>query len=85
VYWPSEYVYDGQPADFRCAFIVHLRKEGENATAVEAIEYLPMIKVGRAFRIRHNGPGFYADIRIVEPTASDRRRVLEAIERGATR
>ena len=24
-YWPSEYVYDGKPVDFRSAFIVHLR------------------------------------------------------------
>ena len=81
VYWPSEYVHDGKPADFRTAFIIHLRKDGENATAVEVIEYQPTIKVGRRFRIGHNGPGFYADIRNVEPTARDRQRVLDAVTR----
>ena len=85
VYWPSEYVHDGKPADFRSAFIVHLRTESENATTVEVIEYQPMIKVGRRFRIGHNGPGFYADIRDVEPTARDRQRMLEAVTRGVGR
>jgi hypothetical protein len=52
---------------------------------VEVIEYQPTIKAGRTFRIAgHSGPGFYADIRFVEPTARDRQRVLEAIQRHVT-
>ena len=82
LYWPSEYVYDGKPADFRTAFIVHLRKESTNATTVEVIEYLPTIKVGKALKLGHAGPGYYADIRPVDPTTRDRERVLDAIKRG---
>ena len=79
VYWPSEYVYGGKPVDFRSAFIVHLRRESETTTNVEVIEYLPTIKVGKRFKVGHNGPGFYADIREVEPTARDRQRLLAAL------
>jgi len=79
VYWPSEYVFDGKPADFRSAFIVHFRRESETTTNVEVIEYLPRIRVGRRFKVGHNGPGFYADIREVEPTALDRQRLLTAL------
>jgi hypothetical protein len=79
VYWPSEYLHDGKPAEFRSAFIVHFRRESEAATNVEVIEYLPVIKIGRRFKVGHNGPGFYADIREVEPTALDRQRLLAAL------
>ena len=78
-YWPSEYLYEGKPADFRSAFIVHVRRESETTTNVEVIEYLPVIRVGRRFKVGHNGPGFYADIREVEPTARDRQRLLAAL------
>lgn len=60
-YWPSEYFYKGQPAPFRCAFLIHLEPAGERSavpgsvslpiggpamTTFEIFEYQPIIWVG---------------------------------------
>ena len=54
-------------------------------TNVEVIEYLPVIKAGQRFKVGHNGPGFYADIREVEPTALDRQRLAALARTCVTR
>lgn len=82
-YWQSEYSYQGQPAEFRCAFFIHFEPAGDRATKVEIIEYLPIVKLGESSRMAgHSGPGFY-DIREVESTVTDRARLLQAIEASA--
>src|SRR5207253_699271 len=85
-YWLSEYRYRGQPAKFRCAFIVHLEPAAKTRARVQVIEYLPELWVGKVFGFSAHGgpiPGFYYDIRFVAPTASDRAAILKAIQAAA--
>jgi hypothetical protein len=80
-YWQSEYFYRQAPAEFRTSFIIHLEAAGPNTTRIEILEYLPMVRVGKTFRVTgHSGPGFYDDIRDVEPTTSERAELLRAIQ-----
>jgi hypothetical protein len=81
-YWHSEFYYKGEPARFRCGFIIHLEPVGPERTHIAIFEYQPVVWVGKRFDIwGHNGPGFYNDIRQVEPTVSDRAELLEIIDR----
>jgi len=79
-YWFSDYHFNGAPAKFRCNFILHLEAQGNSGTRVQALEYLPSIWVGKAFAIGHSGPGFYADIRYVQPTYVDRLDLLGLVK-----
>ena len=82
-YWESEYQYQGQPAKFRCSFIIHLEPQSKNATRISILEYLPEVWAGKEFAILgHAGPGFYRDIRTVPPTNLDRVDVLKIITRS---
>ena len=79
-YWTSEYFYNGAPAKFQCAFILHLQPAADASTRIEVIEHLPTIWVGKTFDLlgRH-GPDFYYDIRFVGPTTSDRVEMLDTL------
>jgi hypothetical protein len=82
-YWRSEYYYNQQPAEFRSGFIVQLEPQEDSVTKIEVYEYLPAIRVGRKLSLNRHGPpvpGFYADIRFVAPTTSDRQAVLRLID-----
>lgn len=82
-YWESEYQYQGQPAKFRCSFIIHLEPQSKNATRISILEYLPEVWAGKEFAILgHAGPGFYRDIRTVPPTNLDRVDLLKIITRS---
>jgi len=88
-YWSSEYYYRGEPARFRCNFIVHLEPQEAARTKIEILEYVPSIWVGEKFGwSAHTGPipGFFHDIRFAAPTAADRaevlKKILEATARG---
>jgi hypothetical protein len=79
-YWTSEYQYRGQPVKFRSNFIIHLEPQSNMATRVSILEFQPEIWIGKEFDLLgHSGPGFYRDIRIVEPTNSDRADLLNFI------
>lgn len=82
-YWTSEYYYNQQPVEFRSGFIVHLEPEKDSASRVEVYEYLSAIRVGKKLSLNCHGPpvpGFFADIRFVALTTSDRPAVLRAID-----
>jgi hypothetical protein len=81
-YWQSEYYCNGEPAKFRCNFLIHLEPAADERTKVEILEFLPRIWVGRHFSLGHSGPGFYYDIRTVEPTVSDRVELLAIIQKS---
>jgi hypothetical protein len=84
-YWDSEYFYDGAPVKFRCSFIIHLESLSSTRTQVQVLEYIPIIWIGQAFDpLGHVWPGFYDDIREVEPTISDRAEVLQLVIRAAS-
>lgn len=78
-YWHSEYYYNDQPAEFKCDFIIHFETESPSMTKIEIFEVGSRIRVGERFNIGHNGPGFYYDIRHVEPTTTDRVELLNII------
>jgi len=81
----AEYTRDSAPLRFKTDFIVHL-EGGEGGTAVEVIEYLPRLLLGKTFRLRgHHGPDFYQDIRFVAPTTQDRVHLLEIVRRALAR
>jgi hypothetical protein len=86
-YWESEYQYQGQPVKFRCNFIIHLEPQAGSATKISILETQPEIWIGRKFdMLGHGGPGLYRDIRLVEPTNTDRAELLDFITgRLATR
>lgn len=82
-YWYSEFRVGRKPIKFHCAFIIHLAALDARRTRVEVLEYLPMVRTGKAFHLLgHAGPGFYYDIREVSPTAKDRAELVELIERS---
>ena len=80
-YWNSEYFYDGQPAKFRCSFLIHLEPAGNTGTKVEVFEYQPTIWVGRYLGLSAHaiGPAMLSDIRSAEATTSDRQELLSII------
>ncbi len=87
-YWPSEYSYRAQPAQFRASFIVHLEPQQPAGTKIEVLEYGPTIWVGEKFGwSAHTGPvpGFFHDIRVVAPTTADRKEVLKKIQQAVAR
>jgi len=81
-YWESEYLYLGQPVKFRCNFIIHL-EPAMAASKISILEYQPEIWTGTKFDLLgHAGPGFYRDIRLVEPTNRDREELLDFVSHG---
>ena len=81
-YWRSEYYRGSEPVLFRCNFIIHQEPEDAQHTKVEIFEVAPRIWVGKKFGFEAHGPGFYLDIRKVDPTTSDRVDLLASIERA---
>jgi hypothetical protein len=83
-YWESEYFYQGQPARFRCSFLIHLEPSGNTNTRVEIFEYQPTIWVGKYFGLSGHTllPAMLYDIRPVQATTTDRRDVLAEIQRA---
>jgi hypothetical protein len=83
-YWPSDYFYNGAPAKFRCAFLIHLESQPNHGTTVAVFEYLPTIWVGQrvGFSAHAIGPTSLDDIRFVESTNSDRLRLLNKIQQS---
>jgi hypothetical protein len=83
-YWPSEYSYRGQPAKFRCSFFIHIEPASNNTTRVEIFEYQPEIWVGERFGFSAHAvlPVMFHDIRFVAPTTSDRREVLDLVQKS---
>lgn len=81
-YWASEYFYNGIPAKFRCAFIIHLEAAGDSTTRVEIFEYQPLAWVGEVVGFSAHAilPAALHDIRPVQPTTVDRQNVLAMIE-----
>ncbi len=81
-YWDSEYFYNGQPAKFRCSFLIHLEPAGTSSTKVEVFEYQPEIWVGEYLGLSAHAvlPAMLHDIRSVEATTTDRKAVLTMIE-----
>ena len=80
LYWASEYHCAGEPVKFRSNFILDLSSASPSSTRIEVLEYQPTVLVGRKFAVTaHGGPGFYDDIRQVEPTTSDRVEVLRHV------
>jgi len=82
-YWDSEYYYNGEPAKFRCSFIVHLEPAQNSGTRVEVFEYRPEIRAGRKFGVGGDKLiGFFDDLRDVAPTVADRLVLLDAVKQG---
>jgi hypothetical protein len=83
-YWESEYFYKGQPAHFRCSFLIHLEPADTSGTKVEVFEYQPEIWVGEYLGLSAHAilPTMLHDIRPVEATTADRKAVLAIIERA---
>jgi hypothetical protein len=80
-YWESEYSLGHTQIPFTCAFIVHMADAGPSRVRIQAYEYLPRVIAGRRWRLLgHAGPGHYLDIRQVDPTATDRSRLLTLLE-----
>src|SRR5262249_16322211 len=79
-YWSSEYYYNETPAKFRCGFILHLEPEGNAHTKVEIFEYQPRVWAGEKLGWGAHGPGFFHDIKEVEPTTADRVELLNIIK-----
>jgi len=89
LFWPSEYLYQDQPAKFRSDFVLHLEPLGDTTTRAEVFEYLPAIWVGKSFQLGAHGPCMCRDQRWVKQTLGDRVALLEsirdAIEAGVKR
>jgi hypothetical protein len=81
-YWKSEYFYKGQPAKFRCSFLIHLEPAEASGTKVEIFEYQPTIWVGEYFGFSAHAPlpTTLHDIRPAEETSSDRKAILRIIQ-----
>jgi hypothetical protein len=86
-YWMSDYYRGSDPVPFRCNFIIHHEPEGPDHTKVEIFEFAPRVWVGKKFGLGPHGPGYYLDIRNVDPTTSDRVELLallkEALQKSA--
>jgi hypothetical protein len=85
-YWDSEYFYAGQPAKFRCSFLIHLEAAGNSTTKVEIFEYQPTIWVGEYLGMSAHAllPSMLHDIRSAESTTVDRKNLLATIQTAAT-
>jgi hypothetical protein len=85
-YWESEYFYEGQPAKFRCSFLIHVESAGNSSSKVEIFEYQPTIWVGEYLGISAHAivPVMLHDIRFVESTTIDRKNLLTMIQAAAT-
>jgi hypothetical protein len=83
-YWKSEYLYRGQPAKFRCSFLIHLEPAEKSGTKVEVFEYQPTIWVGEYLGLSAHAifPTILHDLRSAEPTTADRNEVLRMIQQG---
>ena len=79
-YWASDYYRGSEPVPFRCNFIIHHEPEGAEHTKVEIFEFAPRVWVGKKFGFERHGPGFYLDIRKVDPTTSDRVDLLALLK-----
>jgi hypothetical protein len=79
-YWTSDYYRGSEPVLFRCNFIIHHEPEATGHTKVEIFEVAPRIWVGKKFGLERHGPGFYLDIRKVDPTTSDRVDLLALLK-----
>jgi hypothetical protein len=81
-YWDSEYFYNGQPAKFRCSFLIHLEPASKSGTKVEIFEYHPEIWAGEYLGLSAHAilPAMLHDIRPVEATTADRKAVLTMIQ-----
>ena len=86
-FWESEYFYEGQPAKFRCSFLIHVEPAGDSGTKVEIFEYQPTIWVGEYFGMSAHAvlPTKLHDIRPAQPTTMDRKEVLQMIQEAAAR
>lgn len=80
-YWESEYFYHGQPAKFRCSFLIHIEPSATISTKVEIFEYRPTVWVGEYIGVSAHAllPTMLHDIRFVESTTTDRKAVLDLI------
>ena len=81
-YWESEYFDKGQPAKFRCSFLIHLEPSGDSSTKVDVFEYQPTIWAGEYVGLSAHAvlPTTLHDIRPVQPTTRDRKAVLDLIQ-----
>jgi len=79
-YWTSDYYCGSDPVLFRCNFIIHQEPEGAEHTKVEIFEFAPRVWVGKKFGFERHGPGYYLDIRKVDPTTSDRVDLLALLK-----
>jgi hypothetical protein len=85
-YWNSEYFYNGQPAKFRCSFMIHVEPADKSSSKVEIFEYQPEIWAGEYLGLSAHAvlPVMLHDIRSVEETTADRKTVLTMIQTAAT-
>jgi hypothetical protein len=79
-YWESEYYNGDEALPFRCNFIIHQEPAEEGHTRVEIFEFAPRVWAGKKFALERHGPGYYLNIKNVEPTTSDRAELLEFIK-----
>jgi hypothetical protein len=84
-FWESEYFYQGQPAKFRCSFLIHIEPAKDSGVTVEIFEYQPYIWVGEYLGLSAHAilPAMLHDIRPAQPTTADRMEVLQMIQRAA--
>lgn len=84
-FWESEYFYKGQPAKFRCSFLIHIEPATDSRTRVEIFEYQPTIWVGEylGFSAHAILLAMLHDIRPAQATTTDRKELLQMIEQAA--
>jgi hypothetical protein len=85
--WMSEYESDRGSVPFRCAFVVHFGATTPESTRVSVYEVTPEVTVGKVWAWAHEGIWFgkVDDIRFVEPTMTDRQKVVAWVETLAKR
>ena len=80
LYWNSEYAGESGAVKFQCEFILHFKESAGGATTVQVFEKVPSVWPGMYWTFGHSGPGWYRDIRFVEPTVQDRVSVLDMLD-----
>jgi len=80
LYWNSEYAGKSGAVKFQCEFILHFKESAGGATTVQVFEKVPSVWPGMYWTFGHSGPGWYRDIRFVEPTVQDRVSVLDMLD-----
>ena len=80
LYWNSEYTGESGAVKFQCEFILHFKESAGGATTVQVFEKVPSVWPGMCWTFGHSGPGWYRDIRFVEPTVQDRVSVLDMLD-----